>query len=401
MAGIRKIIHVDMDAFYASVEQRDRPELRGRPVIVGGDPHGRGVVAACSYEARRFGIHSAMPGRTALRRCPQAVFVRPRFDAYKAVSVEIRGIFREYTDLVEPLSLDEAFLDVTENKPGIPYATRVAREIRTRIRQSTGLTASAGVSFNKFLAKVASDENKPDGLTVIPPELADDFIARLPIRKFFGVGRVTEQKMAALGIHTGADLRRLTRGDLIRLFGKAGAYFHDIASGTDPRPVEPHRERKSIGRECTLIEDIADRPRMLAVLSEIADELAADIARHNVCGVTLTLKVKYEDFQVVTRSLTTQNPFRSAADLTAPLPGLLNATQAGSRKVRLLGLGVSHFERPGRPGALIQLPLPLVMPGEVLPQCSISAFRSRPARGCGAGSGRDHEVGLRGSQQVR
>ena len=226
MRDIRKIIHIDMDAFYASVEQRDNHALKGKPVIVGGDPQSRGVVAACSYEARRFGIHSAMACATAYKRCPHAVFIRPRFDVYKSVSHLIREIFLDYTDLVEPLSLDEAFLDVTKNKKGIASATQIAQQIRRQIFKNTeGLTASAGVSFNKFLAKVASDVNKPNGITVITPDQAPDFIDRLPIRKFFGVGRVTEERMLNLGIKTGADLKKLSYDDLVNYFGKAGRYY--------------------------------------------------------------------------------------------------------------------------------------------------------------------------------
>jgi len=239
-----------MDAYYASVEQRDRPEFKGKPVIVGGDPKSRGVVAACSYEARKFGIHSAMASSTAYRLCPDAVFIRPRFDMYRAVSTQIREIFYEYTDLVEPLSLDEAFLDVTENYKGMPSATIIAKEIKREIyRRTGGLTASAGISFNKFLAKVASDINKPDGITVITPEMADEFIDRLPIRKFFGVGKVTEEKMLNLGIKTGADLKQYRKEQLIQLFGKSGNYFYDIAHGLDDRPVQPNRIRKSMGKE--------------------------------------------------------------------------------------------------------------------------------------------------------
>src|SRR5210317_1660639 len=238
MQSIRKIIHIDMDAFYASVEQRDRPELKGKPVIVGGDPQSRGVVAACSYEAREFGIHSAMASATAYRLCPDAVFIRPRFDVYRAVSSEIRKIFCEYTDLVEPLSLDEAFLDVTKNYMGMPSATLIAKEIKRKIYCKTGkLTASAGVSFNKFIAKVASDMNKPDGITVITPDMAEEFIDQLPIRKFFGVGKVTEAKMRSLGIQTGADLKRFQKEKLVEIFGKSGSYFFDIAHGMEHRPV--------------------------------------------------------------------------------------------------------------------------------------------------------------------
>ena len=274
MQSIRKIIHIDMDAFYASVEQRDRPELKGKPVIVGGDPQSRGVVAACSYEARKFGIHSAMASSTAYRICPDAVFIRSRFDVYRAVSSQIREIFCEYTDLVEPLSLDEAFLDVTQNYKGMPSATLIAREIKRKVYDRTGgLTSSAGVSFNKFLAKVASDINKPDGITVITPDMADEFIDRLPIRKFFGVGKVTEEKMFSFGIKTGADLKKFKKEKLIHLFGRSGNYFYDTAHGLDDRPVEPNRIRKSIGKETTFSEDINNTDQMIEVLENIAAKL--------------------------------------------------------------------------------------------------------------------------------
>src|SRR5210317_2501448 len=293
MQSIRKIIHIDMDAFYASVEQRDRPELKGKPVIVGGDPQSRGVVAACSYAAREFGIHSAMASSTAYRLCPDAVFIRPRFDVYRAVSSQIREIFCEYTELVEPLSLDEAFLDVTENYMNMASATLIAREIKKKIFNRTGkLTASAGVSFNKFIAKVASDINKPDGITVITPDMADEFIDRLPIRKFFGVGKVTEEKMLNIGIKTGADLKRYKKEQLIQIFGKSGNYFYDIAHGLDDRPVEPNRIRKSIGKETTFPEDIDDTNQMVEILENIADRLENSLIKHEAKGRTITLKIK-------------------------------------------------------------------------------------------------------------
>jgi len=270
----RKIIHIDMDAFYASVEQRDHPQLRGKPVIVGGDPGSRGVVATCSYEARRFGIHSAMSSARAYRLCPQAIFVRPRFDVYRAVSAQIREIFHQHTDLVEPLSLDEAYLDVTENKQQIASATWVAREILQQIYKQTALTASAGVSYNKFLAKLASDIDKPAGLTVVTPEQAEAFIGQLPVRRFHGIGRVTEKKLLARGIASGADLRRCSLAELEHLFGSAGQYFYDIARGIDTRPVVPNRVRKSIGKETTLAEDCASVDQMLTILGGLADKVA-------------------------------------------------------------------------------------------------------------------------------
>jgi DNA polymerase-4 len=367
MQPIRKIIHIDMDAFYASVEQRDRPELKGKPVIVGGDPQARGVVAACSYEARKFGVHSAMPAATAYRLCPDAIFIRSRFDVYRAVSAQIREIFYEYTDLVEPLSLDEAFLDVTENYKGIPLATLIARELKKKIYQITGgLTSSAGVSFNKFLAKVASDLNKPDGLTVITPEMADDFIDKLPIRKFFGVGKVTEEKMLNLGIKTGADLKKYKKEQLIQIFGKSGRYFYDIAHGMDERPVEPNRIRKSIGKETTFSEDIDDTDRMLEILNDIAFRLENSLMKRDAKGRTITLKVKYFDFQSITRSVTVDETADNAAIIMKHIRPLLSNTEAGEKKVRLLGISVSNFDdQENKVGKYRQLPLPLKFPDAV------------------------------------
>ncbi|MGD8292010.1 MAG: DNA polymerase IV [Desulfobacterales bacterium] len=367
MQPIRKIIHIDMDAFYASVEQRDRPGLRGKPVIVGGDPHSRGVVAACSYEARKFGVHSAMASSTAYRLCPDAVFIRTRFDVYRAVSAQIREIFCEYTDLVEPLSLDEAFLDVTENYKGMPSATLIAREIKKKIYQRTGkLTASAGVSFNKFIAKVASDMNKPDGITVITPDMAEAFIDKLPIRKFFGVGKVTEEKMLSLGIRTGADLKKYKKEQLIQFFGKSGSYFYDIAHGKDQRPVAPDRIRKSIGKETTLSEDIDDTDLMLEILGDIAAKLENLLMKRDAKGRTITLKVKYFDFQSTTRSVTVEEPPDSASVIVKYIRPLLAKTEAGSKKVRLLGISISNFDDQETSSGKVckhrQLPLPFRFP---------------------------------------
>lgn len=339
----RKIIHVDMDAFYAAVEQRDNPALRGKPVIVGGDPGSRGVVATCSYEARAFGIHSAMSSARAYRLCPQAIFVRPRFDAYRKVSLQIRELFHEYTDMVEPLSLDEAFLDVTENKPGIAYASQVAREILQGIFQRTGLTASAGVSYNKFLAKIASDVKKPAGLTVVTPEQAEAFIDRLPIRRFHGVGRVTEKRMLARGIVHGADLRQCSLEDLQRWFGKSGQYYYDIARGVDKRAVLPNRVRKSIGKETTLTEDCADKGEMVLILDKLANKVETLLAARHTSGLTLTLKVKYDDFQNVTRSVTQSEPIEDATTILSLAEQMLARTEAGMRPVRLLGLTISNL----------------------------------------------------------
>ena len=356
-----------MDAFYASVEQRDRAELRGQPVIVGGDPKSRGVVAACSYEARVFGIHSAMASSTAYRLCPDAVFIRPRFDVYRAVSSEIRKIFCEYTDLVEPLSLDEAFIDVTENYMNMASATLIAWEIKKKIFNRTGkLTASAGVSFNKFIAKVASDMNKPDGITVITPEMADEFIDELPIRKFFGVGKVTEEKMLNVGIKTGADLKRYKKEQLVQMFGKSGSYFYNIAHGMDDRPVEPNRIRKSIGKETTFIEDIDDTNQMVEILENIADRLENSLIKHEAKGRTITLKLKYFDFHSITRSVTIDEPADNAAVIMEYIRPLLSKTEAGKKKVRLLGISISNFDDQETGCANVckyrQLPLPFKFP---------------------------------------
>ncbi len=364
---MRKIIHIDMDAFYASVEQRDRPELKGKPVIVGGAPDRRGVVAACSYEARRFGIHSAMPGRTARRKCPQAVFLRPRFDVYRAVSRRIRDIFLDYTDLVEPLSLDEAYLDVTVNRKGMASATHIAREIRRRILAETALTASAGVSFNKFLAKTASDVNKPDGIFVITPDEAAAFIDQLPIRRFFGVGRATEKKMKAAGIHFGRDLKNISLKELTARFGKAGRYFHEIAHARDNRPVTTRRERKSIGKETTFPEDIGEVERLEEILGDIAEKLAAEVTSRRLLPMTLTMKLKYADFQQITRSISRRRPILSAGEMRTAAVRLLDQTAVTVRKARLIGISLSSFasaepeetaDFPEQRGH-VQLPLPL------------------------------------------
>ncbi len=340
----RKILHIDMDAFFAAVEQLDNPCLRGNPVIVGGDPSGRGVVAACSYEARAFGIHSAMSCARAKRLCPQALFVRPRKERYREVSGQIMKIFRNYAKKIEPLSIDEAFLDVTENIKKIPSATWTACAIRKHIYDHTGLTASAGVSCNKFLAKVASDMNKPDGLTVITPEQALPFIHRLPIRKFYGVGRVTEQRMLAMGIRTGADLLHYSRDELVNHFGKSGLFFYDIVRGRDQRPVCARRGRKSMGSETTLKEDIADREEMLAVLVRIAAGVAVSLAEKKLAAKTIILKIRYSDFVTVTRSRTVSTPLTTREEIMLLLPRLLASTKAGIKKVRLLGITVTNLQ---------------------------------------------------------
>ena len=347
-----------MDAFYAAVEQRDDPRLRGKPVIVGGSPASRGVVATCSYEARKFGIHSAMSAARAYRLCPHAVFVRPRFNVYRAVSLQIRELFHEYTDLVEPLSLDEAFLDVTENKPRIVYGTRLAKEVLQQIYRRTGLTASAGVSYNKFLAKIASDVNKPAGLTVITPEQAEDFIAKLPIRRFHGVGRVTEKRMLSCGITTGADLRQCSLADLQRWFGKSGHYYYNIARGIDNRAVVPNRMSKSIGKETTLNEDCSDKGEMMIILAKLADQVAASLKARHTSGLTLTLKIKYDDFQSITRSHTQSEPIEQKSEMLSLAEQMLDKTEAGTRAVRLLGLTVSNLTTDIPFDGMKQLELP-------------------------------------------
>lgn len=345
-----------MDAFYASIEQRDNPQLRGRPVIVGGSPDSRGVVCTCSYEARKYGVHSALASSKARRLCPNGIFISPRMEVYKHESTRIREIFMEYTDLIEPLSLDEAYLDVTENKKSMPSATIIAQEILHEITKRTGLTASAGVSFNKFLAKVASDINKPNGIKVIPPWEASAFIETLPIGKFYGIGKVTAQKMQNLGIKNGGDLKRYPLNELLRRFGKNGSYYYEIAHAVDSRPVDPSRERKSVGRETTLSEDITDLNLMLEILEELAEEVEETLKRLKLEGRTVVLKLKYEDFQAVTRSRTLSNNISTAAEMMSQAVELLAKTEAGTRKVRLLGITVTGF--PEEEFGPIQLEFP-------------------------------------------
>lgn len=353
----RKIIHVDMDAFYASVEQRDNPGLRGRPVAVGGGV--RGVVAAASYEARTFGVRSAMPSVTARRRCPELIFVKPRFDAYRAVSQQIRAIFLDYTPHVEPLSLDEAYLDVTEDLKGIGIATRIAEEIRARIRAETGLTASAGVSYNKFLAKLASDQNKPDGLCVITPARGPAFVAALPVSRFHGVGPKTAEKMRRLGIETGADLRDRSREWLAHNFGSSADYYHDLARGICHRQVKADRPYKSIGAEDTFLTDLTDHAALAAELDRISQTVWRRITEKGLAGRTVTLKVKYSDFRIRTRARSLDRPVSGRDEFLdigcTLLRGLLPAPQG----IRLLGLTLSKLEPAGASSRLVELPLPL------------------------------------------
>lgn len=334
-----------MDAFYASVEQRDDPDLRGKPVVVGGDSN-RGVVAAASYEARRFGVKSAMPSVVAKRRCPDLIFVRGNFDKYKAVSQQIREIFFEYTDLVEPLSLDEAFLDVTFAKKGKPSATLIAREIKHRIKAETGLTASAGVSYCKFLAKIASDEKKPDGLFVITPAEAEAFIEKLEVRKFFGIGKVTAEKLNRQGIYFGADLKLLSQQELIRQFGKSGVYYYNIVRGIDDRPVISSRERKSLGAERTFGTDFYLLRDLTEQMQKIEEELWRRLQRAQKYGRTLTLKIKFADFEQITRSKTLIGKIDSAAVLHQTAIQLLQNEEPFVKGVRLLGLTISNFDEP-------------------------------------------------------
>ena len=339
----RKIIHIDMDAFYASIEQRDSEELRGKPVAVGGSS-ARGVVAAASYEARRFGVRSAMPSVTAKRKCADLIFVKPRFEVYKQVSHQIRAIFTRYTPLIEPLSLDEAYLDVTENLKGMASATEIAKEIRAAIRAETGLTASAGVSYNKFLAKLASDENKPDGLFVITPDMGPAFIEALPVGKFHGIGPATTAKMNRLGIHTGVDLRAWELPFLVKTFGKAGRFYYWIARGVDERPVRANRIRKSIGTETTFLQDLTSFEAMRDVLVELAAKVWRHCEAAKMGGRTITLKVKYFDFQIITRSRTLIAPVTCEKELGIIGIELLAQLMPPLKGVRLLGLTLSNLE---------------------------------------------------------
>lgn len=339
----RTIIHIDMDAFYAAIEQRDYPELRGRAVIVGGSPDRRGVVASCSYEARQFGIHSAMPSRTAFGLCPQAVFLPARFEVYRAVSAHIMQIFHAFTDLVEPLSLDEAYLDVTQRTHTWEEAAMLAQTIKQQIREQIQLTGSAGVSFNKFLAKLASDAHKPDGLTVISPEQAPAFLDMLPIDKFFGVGKITAAKLKELGIANGADLKRLGEERLRALFGKQGSQLSHFVHGEDDRPVEPKRVRKSVGKEVTYERDLVDRERMVEVLEQLARQVEHRLVELDLAGRTLTLKVRWSDFQLITRSVSRLQGFQGAQGMMPVLRTLLDRLESGNRPVRLLGVSVSNL----------------------------------------------------------
>lgn len=332
-----------MDAFYASVEQRDFPELRGKPLAVGGSPDGRGVVATASYEARRFGVKSAMSSRQAIQRCPDLLFTRPRFDVYKEVSDHIRAIFRRYTDLIEPLSLDEAYLDVTQDKQGIGSAIDIAKAIKAAIQDELQLTASAGVSVNKFIAKIASDFNKPDGLTFIGPSKIIPFLEALPIDKFFGVGKVTAEKMKGMGIHTGYDLKQFSEFDLIRKFGKSGKFFYHMVRGEDNRPVKSNRISKSIGIEDTFETDIKEVREMAEELKSLCERLEKRLDTKKKQGRTVTIKVKFADFTQITRSRTLNYYINNLEDLTATVLEVFDKIGLEGKRVRLLGVTLSNF----------------------------------------------------------
>ncbi|MCW3102982.1 MAG: dinB [Bacteroidetes bacterium] len=337
-----------MDAFYASVEQRDNPELKGKPLVVGGSPEGRGgVVAAASYEARKFGIRSAMPSKKAKELCPHVIFVYPRFAAYKEVSKKIREIFHRYTDIIEPLSLDEAYLDVTEDKLNIGSAIDIAKLIKEQIKAETGLTASAGVSSSKFVAKIASDLQKPDGLTFIGPSKIEAFMEKLPVEKFYGVGKVTADKMKSMGLHTGADLKKLSEDELVKHFGKSGHFFYKIVRGIDEREVHADRETKSLGAEDTFSYDLTEIEEMNAELDKIALLVFERLKKYNLKGRTITLKIKYHDFRQITRNFSFLHPINDLETIAATAKQLLLKTEPEDKKIRLLGISLSNFgEQP-------------------------------------------------------
>jgi DNA polymerase IV len=346
-----------MDAFFAAVEQRDYPELKGQPVVVGGKPDSRGVVATCSYEARKFGIHSAMASSRAYQLCPQAVFVYPRFSAYKEASHAIHEVFKNYTDLIEPLSLDEAYLDVSQCSFCDGSATLIAKKIRAEIFQAIQLTASAGISYNKFLAKLASDQNKPNGQFVIKPGDAEHYLQQLPIGRFYGVGKVTEAKMHAVGIKTGGDLKNKDLHNLQKILGNSAEYYYDIARGIDDRPVSSHRVRKSLGAETTFEQDISDINEMLIQLLRLLDEVLESMSERDLLAHTITIKVKYADFKQVTRSYTGDSVLNDLEKARQLIPVLLEKTDVDIRPVRLLGVSFSNLVNSGHYTHSGQLPL--------------------------------------------
>lgn len=343
----RKIIHIDMDAFFAAIEVRDHPDLKGKPVIIARDPRqsgGRGVVSTCSYEARAFGVHSAMSSKEAYERCPQAIFISGNYEKYQEVGRQVRAIFHRYTDLVEPLSIDEAYLDVTENKLGIPSAVKIAKLIQYDIWQELQLTASAGVSYNKFLAKIASDMEKPHGLTVILPEQAQDILSRLPIEKFYGVGKKSVEKLHDLAIYTGADLLQVSEMTLIDHFGRFGYDLYRRARGISNSPVKPHRVRKSIGKERTygkLLYRLEDVQKELAIL---AQKVVVSLNKHHKIGKTIVVKIRYADFTTLTKRRTLEFPTDDAAVILRTAEEIFDAVGDLSRGVRLLGLTVTNLE---------------------------------------------------------
>ncbi len=351
MTAGRKIIHVDMDAFYTSVEQRDRPELRGKPIVVGGTPEGRGVVAAASYEARKFGIRSAMSAHRALQQCPDLIFIRPDFKRYKEVSRQIQAIFLDMTDLVEPLSLDEAYLDVTTNKMAEPLATKIAQLVRARIKEELKLTASAGVGPNKFIAKIASDLRKPDGLVVIPPDKVFDFVATLAVEKLWGVGPATAKKLHERGIRKAGDIRNFPLVQMESWFGRFGHFLHHLANGIDDREVSRDREPKSSGSETTFPEDVTDADQLKGVLKELSDDVSSSLKRMERIARTVVIKVRYSDFTTVTRSRTPLAAVIEADAILALASSLLESTDAGKRPVRLVGVSATNLVDPNAPKA--------------------------------------------------
>lgn len=339
----RKIIHIDMDAFYASVEQRDNPALKGKPLAVGGSPHGRGVVAAASYEARKFGVRSALPMKTAVKLCPGLNIVKPRIAYYARISKEIMAIYREYTDLIEPLSLDECFLDVTKNKKNIPFATSLAMELKNKIHSRLHLTASAGVAPNKFLAKIASDMQKPDGLTVIKPHMIISFLENLPVNKVSGIGKKTFEKMLRMGIRSVGQLAKVKEDVLIEKFGKVGSHFYHLSRGVDDRPVQPFHKRKSISQERTFAEDVDDISILRDQLEILTEKVSNSLYQKRMIGSTVTLKLRFDNFHTITRSHTLPFPTDEKSRILDQGIKLLSHTEAGKRKIRLIGIGLSNL----------------------------------------------------------
>lgn len=340
---MRKIIHIDMDAFYASVEQRDNPSLQGKPLVVGGDPNGRGVVATASYEARNFGIHSAMSCYRARQLCPEAIFVKPRFEAYRQVSQQIRELMQIYTSAIEPLSLDEAYLDVSDSPFEQGSATLIANRLRADILTQTGLTASAGVSYNKMLAKIASDINKPNGIAVITPDMAMDFIAQLPVKKFHGIGKATVKVLHEMGILTGLDLRHTSADVLKQRFGKRGEFYHQIANGIDEREVKAERKHKSVGSEATFSQNTLDKTTILKALYHEGEQAFHDLQKKQKLARTLTIKIKYSDFSQITRSHSVKSPFTQLPDIYPWIDWLFEQTPK-TLPIRLVGVTFSNLD---------------------------------------------------------